>query len=94
MDIETINYLADLARIEIPENEKESMIKDLGGVLTYVDQIKDVASKLDPNQESLYTKTNVVSDDAPIHVGGQFTKSILDGAPDSVSDHIVVKKVL
>lgn len=93
MDIKTIDYLADLARLEIDTNEKEALVKDLGGVLAYVDQIRDIAKNLgDTGTE--YLKTNISVDDKPLHVGGQYSESILNEAPGREGDYVVVKKVL
>lgn len=93
MDIKTIEYLADLARLDIDASEKESIVKDLGGVLAYVDQISEVAKDLgDTSLESL--KTNIAVNDEPAHVGGQYSEQILNEAPGREADYVVVKKVL
>lgn len=93
MDVKTIEYLANLARLYIASDEKETLVKDLGGVLAYVDQIQSVAKNLD-NTESIYLKNNIVSNDEPAHTGGQYTEPILNEAPMREDDYVVVKKVL
>lgn len=93
MDIKTIDYLADLARLSIDISEKEAMVKDLGGVLAYVDQIRDVAKDL-VDIEPEYLKTNIAVGDEPMHVGGQYSEVILNEAPGREDDYVVVKKVL
>ena len=42
MDIKDIEKLADLAKIELTDKEKDSLLKDLDGVLNYVKQIESV----------------------------------------------------
>lgn len=93
MDIKTIDYLADLARLGIDANEKEAMVKDLGGVLAYVDQIRGIANNLG-DIELEYLKINIAAHDEPMHVGGQYSEPILNEAPGREGDYVVVKKVL
>jgi aspartyl/glutamyl-tRNA(Asn/Gln) amidotransferase C subunit len=93
MDIKTIDYLADLARLGIDANEKEAMVKDLGGVLAYVDQIRDVAKDLG-DMDPAYTKSNIAANDEPLNTGGQYSEPILNEAPGREGDYVVVKKVL
>jgi aspartyl/glutamyl-tRNA(Asn/Gln) amidotransferase C subunit len=93
MDIKTIDYLAELARLDMPSSEKESIANDIGGVLVYVDQITEVAKGLgDIGPE--YLKSNVSVNDEPLHTGGQYSETILNEAPNREVDYIVVKKVL
>lgn len=93
MDIKTVEYLASLARLEIDTQEKEALVKDLGGVLAYVDQIRAVAENLD-NQAPKYLQSNIASNDEPQHASGQFTENILNQAPNREGQYVVVKKVL
>jgi len=93
MDIKTIDYLASLARLEIDDSEKESVARDLAGVLAYVDQIQAVAKNLG-NIEPEYLKTNTTSSDHVLNMGGQYTQAILNETPNHEGDYVVVKKVL
>lgn len=36
-----VEYIASLARLEISEKEKESMTKELGAILGYIDQLNE-----------------------------------------------------
>jgi aspartyl/glutamyl-tRNA(Asn/Gln) amidotransferase C subunit len=93
MDIKTIEYLAGLSRLDIAESEKEALIKDLGGILAYVDQIQFVTKGLG-DFEPEYTKSNIAANDEPLHTGGQYSGAILNCAPGREGDYVVVKKVL
>lgn len=93
MDTKTIEYLANLARLDITPDQKESLVKDLGGVLAYVDQIQSVAKNLDVLGVE-YLKINIASIDEPQHTGGQYSETILDGVPMREGEYVVVKKVL
>jgi aspartyl-tRNA(Asn)/glutamyl-tRNA(Gln) amidotransferase subunit C len=37
-----IEHLADLARIELHEEEKKTLVSDLEGILSYFDELKEV----------------------------------------------------
>jgi len=45
MNIKDVENLAELARLELSVNEKEQILKDMEGILSYVKQIEEV--KLD-----------------------------------------------
>lgn len=93
MDIKTIEYVANLARIDVEDTEKESVAKDLSGVLDYIDQIQTIAKKVS-GAESQYLLKNVASDDRYENEPFQYTNSILDQAPEKEDQFFVVKKVL
>ena len=42
MDVKDIDKLAELAKIELSDKEKEELLKDLDGILGYVKQIGEV----------------------------------------------------
>lgn len=42
MNIEDVENLAELARIELAEDEKKQILKDMEGILAYVKQIEEV----------------------------------------------------
>ena len=42
LDKETVEKIADLARIKIDEEKKEKMAKDLSEVLDYIDKLEEV----------------------------------------------------
>jgi len=45
MEIQDIEKLAKLARIELTEQEKQKYLKDIGSILAYVDQIKGIVAQ-------------------------------------------------
>lgn len=42
MEIKDVEALAELAKLDISEEEKQSLIKDFDSILAYVDMIKEV----------------------------------------------------
>lgn len=93
IDSKTIENLAQLARIEVSDSEKESLTNDLGGVLAYVDQISEIAKNLD-DVEPAHQLLNISADDNALNTGNQFSENILNEAPMREGEYLVVKKVL
>ncbi|MCA9353548.1 Asp-tRNA(Asn)/Glu-tRNA(Gln) amidotransferase subunit GatC [Candidatus Nomurabacteria bacterium] len=91
MDKEKVKYLADLARIQLSPDEVESIAKDLGQVLSYVDQIQEVDLS---GLKKEFPMTNIRREDTDPRPKGEYTEGILREAPESESGYFVVKKVL
>lgn len=92
MDIEQVKNLATLARIEISEQEVESLAQDLSSILEYVGQVNDaVSGDSEPVLGSVY---NVMREDAHPHESGIYTDALLDAAPSRDGAYITVKKIL
>lgn len=82
--------LAELARIDLSEDEKKKILSDMGGILEYVKQIEQV--KLD-DVEADHTMTNVWREDQ--QDDKKFSKdSIIEQFPDSQDGFLKVKKIL
>lgn len=98
MDKETIDKLAGLARIDIPEKEAQKLAGELGTILKYVDEIKSVPEvkggmKEEKNKED-FPNRNILRGDGLEHEGGIYTEDLLDSAPDREGEYIRVKKIL
>ena len=60
MEIKDIEKLAELAKIELTDAEKESLLKDLDSILGYVKQIKEADV---PEIEPEYKNHNIWRED-------------------------------
>lgn len=90
MDIKDIENLAELAKIELTEDEKKSLLKDLDGILDYVKQIGEVKVG---DVEAEYRSKNVWREDKLEE--REFSKDlILKQFPDSQDGFLKVKKIL
>ncbi len=90
MDIKDIENLAELAKIELTEDEKKSLLKDLDGILDYVKQIGEVKVG---DIEAEYRSKNVWREDKLEE--REFSKDlILKQFPDSQDGFLKVKKIL
>ena len=88
---EEVKKIADLARIRLSLKEMEKMTQELGSILGYVEQVKEMSDVSTKNEEIL---KNVFREDENINESGFFTKKVLDLAPRKEGDYIKVKKIL
>ncbi|KKT00031.1 MAG: Aspartyl/glutamyl-tRNA(Asn/Gln) amidotransferase subunit C [Candidatus Nomurabacteria bacterium GW2011_GWF2_43_8] len=96
MDIRAVENLAELARIELSEEEKKSLLKDMEGILGYIKQIKEVkVDEVAPAQDLI----NVWREDLPASGGPEKSREfspelIKEQFPDSQDGFLKVKKIL
>ncbi len=86
-----IEHLADLARIEISDVEKESIRKDIESILEYVGQVKNVPT--DTVRENPVLR-NVMRQDVITHTAGEYSDDLLALSPDREGNYLKVKKIL
>ena len=103
MDIKDIEKLADLAKIELTDTEKQGLLKDLDSILGYVKQIESVEVedlKLEyPNRniwrEDLPRQRRGEDESIPAMDGASFSRDLIIGQfPDSQDGFVKVKKIL
>jgi len=90
MDIKDVENLAELARIELSEEEKKSLLKDLDSVLAYVKVIETVDV---PEVKPEYTLYNSWREDQE-KVREFSAELIKEQFPDSQDGFLKVKKIL
>lgn len=92
MEIEDIEKLALLARIELSEEEKQKMVKEMDSILGFVDQIQ----KADVNitEREAGEVRNIMREDGESHESGIYTEDILKEAPKTREGYVEVKKIL
>lgn len=98
MKLEDIKKLADLARVDMSDEEMTRIAKDFDPILAYVGQVQE-ALKLKDNKEDDknpedYFLHNVMREDVVTNERGQYTEKILDDAPDTENGYIKVKQIL
>ena len=89
-----IDKLAALARIEMTDDEKGSILKDLESILGYVSEIQEVATTEAPAEERIGMLKNVMREDANPTAERTHTEEIVASAPRREGDYIKVKKIL
>lgn len=93
MNIEEVKKLADLARIEISDQEAEKLGKEMESILAYVQDVKNVVKSGDEIVENAFVR-NVLREDSNIHESGVDTEQLLSNAPASENGYIKTKKIL
>lgn len=91
MEIKDIDKLALLARLELSQEEKESMRNDFDSILGYIDQIAQV--KID-TIEPVYSLTNVMREDVLLNDDGMYTEVLVREMPDKQDGYLKVKQIL
>jgi aspartyl-tRNA(Asn)/glutamyl-tRNA(Gln) amidotransferase subunit C len=90
MNIKDVADLALLARLDLSEEEKQAMLKDIRGILEYVRQIESV--KVPPTKHD-YILRNIWREDKV--VAREFGKELITKQfPDSQNGYLKVKKIL
>ncbi len=89
MNKDTVQYLADLARLSISEDEQLTIAHDLESIIGLVDQIQKIT--IDKNN-AVVTDTNVFRDDvvAPLRA----VHDLVDATPLHQDGYVKVPKVL
>lgn len=85
-------HIADLARLKFSEEEIDGIQKDLTNILTYVEELKDVASEeteitVNPIYDENRFRDDVVVEDMK-------TQAFLQNAPDSLENYLRVPNVI
>ncbi|MDB9772483.1 Asp-tRNA(Asn)/Glu-tRNA(Gln) amidotransferase subunit GatC [Alphaproteobacteria bacterium] len=92
VDIQTVNKIARLARLNIPENDKDNLIIDLNNILEFVAKLEEVETS---NIEPL---ASVTGHKLPLRIDevtdGNIEDLVLQNAPEKSSGFFVVPKVI
>lgn len=91
MQLEDIKRLAQIARIEMDEDEMKDILSTFPSILSYIDQINEIA--LDSG-EAIYFDTNKYREDIVINEGGTYREDILAQMPESDHGFLKVKQIL
>ncbi len=88
---EEIKHLASLARLSISEDELASLLKEFGGILSYVGQIESLTLPTDASPE-VPPLRNVFRKDE--FADGENTKALIDAFPEKEGDLLSVKQII
>lgn len=87
-----IRALANLARLELSDEEVAKMEREIPGILGFVDQIQKVSADM-PKAVSPEHR-NVTRPDGDPYESGKFTDALLNNAPSRIGNQIAVKQVV
>lgn len=91
MDKENIKNLAELAKINLTDDEIESFSGDFKAILDYVSQIESVS--ISSEEESFWTK-NLMREDENPNSPGEHRENVISEVPHKEGDFVRVKKIL
>ncbi|ADI38106.1 Aspartyl/glutamyl-tRNA(Asn/Gln) amidotransferase subunit C [Waddlia chondrophila 2032/99] len=93
LDKQMIEYLSDLSRIDLSEEEQQSLLEDLEKILAYIDLLNEVDTEgVEPCNHVLADMRNVMRED---EVGETMPReAFLNNAPAQIGGMIRVPPVI
>jgi aspartyl-tRNA(Asn)/glutamyl-tRNA(Gln) amidotransferase subunit C len=92
LDKATVRAIAELARIEVPEEELDHLAGELSNILTFVEQLSEV------NTDGVAPMTSVAAMTLPMRqdaiTDGNQAEAVLANAPDAADGFFTVPKVV
>lgn len=89
---EEVEKLAELARLDLNEEEAASLAADFDAILEYVSEIQSVAAEAQALEVGEHY--NVMRQDGDAHAPGEYSEALLAEAPKREGNYIKVKKIL
>lgn len=90
MDKEQVKYLANLARLAVPEDQLESVAHDIGAIIGFVDQIQNAS--LENRAGAEYEKENIFREDKVMPL--ESAHDLIEAAPQHQDHFVKVTKVI
>ena len=91
--VKELEHLANLARIDLSEDDKKSLIKEFDSILGYVDQLKKVKVDMDASGRVGAVK-NVMRPDVVESTSDADREALLKEVPHREGDFVAVKKMI
>jgi aspartyl-tRNA(Asn)/glutamyl-tRNA(Gln) amidotransferase subunit C len=91
---EKLKHLAELAKIDLSEEELEKFLEDLNNILNYVDEIKDLnLDQFEPMIGGVVQKLELREDE--VEIENDETKTlIIDQFPDKKENYLKISKII
>jgi aspartyl-tRNA(Asn)/glutamyl-tRNA(Gln) amidotransferase subunit C len=90
IDSKTLDHLAHLARLSVPEEEKEQLAKDINNIVGFIDVIQKV--KLSVKEQKVFAQKNVAREDIVMPLGSVY--DLVEAAPLHKDGFVQVPKVI
>lgn len=87
---EDVEYLAELARLSLTEEEKSCLVEELGKIVEYVSQLSEVEAKVSTTGD--IPIANVFREDNVKHPSDR--EEMLSGAPERKDDFFKVPRII
>jgi len=87
-----VRYVADLARLELNEEETESLVSDMNQILDYMEKLNELdTSDVEPLEHVIDLESHFRKDEAKQPLDHE---EALKNAPDADSDYFRVPRVI
>lgn len=98
MKLKDIKKLADLARIDMKEEEMIEIAESFDSILAYVGQVQEALktgkSVPESKKSNDYFLHNIMREDIITNNRGEYTEVILSNAPEAENGFLKVKQIL
>ncbi len=94
ISLKEVEHIAELARIELTEEEKKKFSDELSDVLSYVEQLQEVDTKNVKPVSQVTGLVNVVREDVAEDFGEDSRKIMIENFPEEKDGCIKVKQVM
>jgi aspartyl-tRNA(Asn)/glutamyl-tRNA(Gln) amidotransferase subunit C len=92
IDKKTVEYVANLSRIQLDDSQSRLMQNELGKILDYMEILKNVDTEGIEPLSHVFSKTNVTRPDV---IGKHFDRELLlQNAPERTGEAFVVPKAV
>ena len=92
MNLDDVKKLADLARLEVSEEEQKGLLEDLKSILVYIDQVQN--APLSGAGVSVPTHRNIIREDVVTTKTGEYTDILLEQVVAKQDGFVKVKKIM
>lgn len=89
---ELIDYIGELSRLELSDEEKEGAKKDLTDILNYMDKLNELDTAGSKEMTHPFDEANRFRSEA--FLNGDQRKTMLQNAPDTKGDYFKVFKTV
>ncbi|HCL4438794.1 TPA: Asp-tRNA(Asn)/Glu-tRNA(Gln) amidotransferase subunit GatC [Clostridium botulinum] len=87
-----VEYVAELARLEFKEEEKDSFVNDLNKILNYMEKLDELnTDDVDIVVNPYYIENKYRGDNVEKSME---LKEVIDNAPESLEEYVIVPKVI
>ncbi|MDR0853541.1 MAG: Asp-tRNA(Asn)/Glu-tRNA(Gln) amidotransferase subunit GatC [Clostridiales Family XIII bacterium] len=92
IDDKLIDYLADLSRLELSDEEKAARAEDLRDILTYMEKLNEVDTEGLPEMTHPFEKVNTFRADEVLNSDNH--EKLLENAPEKRGDYFKVPRTV
>ncbi|MDP2649994.1 MAG: Asp-tRNA(Asn)/Glu-tRNA(Gln) amidotransferase subunit GatC [bacterium] len=86
-----VKKLAELARVEVSDEEIKALKKETPAILSFVEQVQEAHGA---STKELSNHRNIMREDDMPHESGAYTKDMIESMPSSKDGYLKVRKII